>query len=313
MKGKELMSRTTKILSAIVAVLAGVYAIQKFTTKTSTTQTSRPFADLDTSKVTALNVNFGEDIRLQKVAGSWNVVSPILFPADPGQMSMVLTRLASNPSASIVADNLSDSSAYGLGGGAGSVSVSTSSGKSMTFRIGNATPDLNGTYISMEGEPEVFQLATNLRPLFGRSLTGWRDKRIFNIPVSDIASLDLALGDTLFHFTRNDTSWNVNGVSIPSVKAEGLAGDIVGAMATGFVDSTLSPSKVMLDYGITLLSREHLTGQIFKSAESEFSFGEMCISNSANNQIYTIAPTFPEYLVRELLAIKKAYLSRESS
>lgn len=307
------MSKTTKILIAVVVAFGVIFAIQHFTSSNSTMESSKPFEGIDTAKVNRVEVDFAKNIVVEREGGHWMITSPVKFAAAPGQMSLLLSRLASNPTATVVADNLSDSSSYGLGQDAPTFSFVSSGGKEIAMRVGNVTPDYNGCYIQLTGENEVLQLSTNLRSLVGQSLTSWRDKQIFNFAPSDIEDVDFALGDTLYHFFHRDTTWKVNGITVPEMTAHDIVESLVGSTALGFIDSTLPPSKVLLDYGITLNNRDHFAGQIFKSAGSEVTFGQLCLTNSANNQIYTVSSTLPETLLRSLRNLRKDYLTSKSS
>jgi Domain of unknown function (DUF4340) len=310
---RGLMNKTTKALIILLALLGGIYAIQSLTSRTSTAETVNPFNGIDTSRVNQIAVNFGREIAITKTGEHWMITSPLMFRADPEQVSLLLARIASNPSASVAADNLNDDAAYGLGNGAASAIIGTSDGKSLDLRIGKVTPDLDGCYIELGGEKKILQLSTNLRTLVGESLTDWRDKRIFDFRISDIEAVDFALGDTLYHFFHSDTTWQVNGVNIPAARAHEIIGSLVASNAIGFIDSTMTPSNVIVDYGITLGDKSHVAGQIFKSAESEISFGELCLSNSANNQVYTVSSSLPGNILEGLRALQKDYLSKESS
>ncbi len=307
------MNKTTKTLVVLIVILGGIYAIQRFTSKTSTTDTVKPFGGIDTSSINRVEVNLGREIVVEKIGGRWTITSPLRFPADPGQMSLLLTRIASNPSASVVADNPLDSTTYGLGAGAAYASFGMSNGKTIAMRIGDLTPDFNGCYVQLAGEDKILQLSTNLRTLMGQSLSNWRDRKVFHFGVSGIETIDFALGDTLYHFSHSDTSWQVNGIDVPEMKARDIVTSLLGTSAMGFIDSTVVPSSVIIDYGITLTDKEHIAGQIFKSAESEVSFGQLCLSNSANNQIYTVSSTLPATILEGLRELQAVYLTKERS
>lgn len=307
------MSKTTKILIALVVVFGAIYAIQRFTSKNSTTETSRPFAGIDTAKVSRVTVDFGKRIVVARTDSGWMITEPVRFPAAPGQMSLLLIRMASNPTATVVADNLTDSSAYGLGKGAAYASFVAVGGKKIAMRVGDVTPDYDGCYIQLVGSDKVLQLSTNIRPLVGQSLTSWRDKAIFHFGISDVEAADFALGDTLYHFLHRDTTWTVNDIEIPQTRARDIVETLLGSRAVGFIDSTVAPSKVIIDYGVTLNNRQHIAGQVYKSAGSEITTGQLCLSNSADNQIFTISSTLPQNLLRSLRDLRRTYLTKKSS
>ncbi len=306
------MSKTTKILIALVVVFGAIYAIQRFTSTNSTTESIRPFAGVDTAKVSRVTVDFGRKIKIQRTGDKWMLTEPVKFPAAPGQMSLLLLRIASNPSATVIADNLSDSSAYGLGKSAAYASF-VANGKKIAMRVGNVTPDFDGCYIQLAGSNKVLQLSTNIRSLVGQSLTNWRDKKIFHFGVSDIEVADFSLGDTLYHIFHRDTTWKVNNIAVPETRVRDLVGALIGSRAIGFIDSTVSPSKVLIDYGVTLKNRQRVTGQVYKSAGSEVTTGQLCLSNSADHQIFTISSTLPRTLLRGLRELRRTYLTKKRS
>ena len=313
------MSKSTKILVGALIILGVVYVIQLLTSTTSTTEKSKPFSSLDTAKIQQISVDFGKKIVLGKQESRWRIISPINFSADQGQVSLLLSRIASNPSASVVADNLSDSTAYGLGASAPFVSFQQSDNKTVSLRIGNLTPDFNGCYIQLAGENKVLELSTNIRTLAGQTLTNWRDKKVFDFNLQDVQTIDFAVEDTLYHFFHRDTVWQVNGVTVPEMDARDIAESLIGSMALDFVDSAVSHPKSLLEYGISLSNGKHFAGKIFELAESRPSSGsrpwsgQVCLSNSANNQIYVISSMLPDDLKQELREIRKDYLTKESS
>lgn len=307
------MSKTTKILVALVVVLGAIYAIQQITSSNSTTQNSHPFARIDTTKISQVTVDFSRKIVVHRYGSGWMITEPVKFPADPGQMSLLLTRIASNPAATVIADNLTDSLSYGLGKDAASAVFDEGNGKKLSLRIGNVTPDFDGCYVQLNGENKVLQLSTNIRSLVGQSLTNWRDKTIFHFGISDIEAVDFSVGDTLYHFFHRDTTWKVNSIAIPKMKAHDIVGALTGSSALGFIDTTAPPSKVLIDYGVTLNNRQRITGQIYKSAESEVSPGQLCLSNSADHQIFTVSSTLPQTLLRGLRELQLTYLTKKRS
>ncbi len=304
------MSKSTKILIGVLVVLGIIYAVQQVTSTTSTTQNSRPFAGIDTSKIVKISVDFGKRIVIAREGDRWTITSPVHFPASNGEVSLLLSRVASNPSATVVADNLSDSSAYGLRSTSPFLEFAEGNGKNISLRIGDVSPDFNGCYVRLGNEKQVLELSTNIRTLVGQSLSNWRDKKIFNFHESDIEAMDFALGDTLYHFFHRDTLWRVNGADVPEMRAHDLVESLVGTTALGFIDSTVNQSMDILDYGITLSNREHMTGKIFTLAEPKGSFKQTCLSNSANHQVYIVSSELPATLEQTLRAIHSDYLTK---
>ncbi len=307
------MSKSTKILTGILVVLGIIYAIQRVTSTNSTTQNSKPFADIDTAKIEMITIDFDKNIVFRKNNKAWEITSPVNFAAAPGQMSLLLSRLGSDPSATVVADDPADSVAYGLNPSSPLLRISETDGKTLSVRVGDVTSDFAGCYIQVGGGRKILELNTNLRILVGQSLSNWRDKKIFNIRASDISVADFALGDTLYHFFHRDTVWKVNGKDIPQSAAENIVSDLVGTSAIGFIDTTVNESQTQVDFGITLSNRDHITGKIFKLAESQGSLSQVCLVNSVNNQVYTVSSMLPDNLRKALRDIYTNYLISDRS
>lgn len=301
------MSKSTKILFGILIVLGVIYVVQRLKSTTSTTENARPFSGLDTSKVKQFSISSAKEIAFARQESRWVIVSPIHSPADQRQVSILLSRIASDPSASVVADNLSDSLAYGLGPASPTLLFQQNDGRTVSFRLGGATPDFDGCYIQIGGETKVLSLTTNIRTLADQTLTDWRDKKIFSFGLGDVQSVDFALEDTLYHFFHRDTVWQVNGTGIPTTKADAIIESLVNTMAIDFIDTAISNEKSLLSYGISLSDGERITGRIAKLAE------QTCISNSANNQTYVASPLLLDDLSQGLREIREDYLARKSS
>jgi len=316
------MSKSTKILAVLVIFLGIIYGIQKFTSSTSTTENLKPFSSIDTANIREILFDFGQQIVLDKEGSKWVINSPIHFSADEGQVSLFLSRITTNPSAFVVADNPSDSSSYGLGSTAGLVGIQESNGKNITCRVGNVTPDFNGCYVQIDGKSKILDLSSNLRTLAAQSLTNWRDKNIFPFHLDDLQVVDFSLSDTLYHFLHRDTAWQMNGTAIPASKAESIIGSFIGMTATDFIDSTISREKELFDYGISLASGIRVTGKVMSLESPEKlsgkgkasgqipSMAQTCISSSANNQTYVISSFLPNNLEGELRGMGKEFLAK---
>jgi Domain of unknown function (DUF4340) len=249
------VKKSTKILIVVLVLLGIVYVIQRLTFTTSTTENSKPFSRLDTSKVNQISIKGtpdGRELVIRRESRGWFIVNPIRFPASRSQVNLLLAAIAENPSASVVADNLSDSLAYGLDANAPSLNVSENIQKGISLRVGNVTPDFDGCYVEIDRNGKILDLTKNIRTYVAQSLTEWRDKRIFDFTIDEVQTADFSLGDTLYHFIHVDTSWQVNGKEIPAIKADNVIGDFIGTMAMGFIDTSLSMEKSPMDYGFSI-------------------------------------------------------------
>ncbi|MGO9481231.1 MAG: hypothetical protein ACLP05_05565 [Candidatus Kryptoniota bacterium] len=163
-----------------------------------------------------------------------------------------------------------------------------------------------------EGKSKILDLNSNIRTLAAESLTDWRDKNIFPFHLDDIRAVDFAISDTLYHFFHRDTTWQLNGNNMVPWKAEDILGSFIGMNALGFIDSSISGQTELLDYGISFVDGSRMTGKVMKLTVSGLAGQQVCISNSANNQIYIISSVLPDNLERGLREIKRSYSTKKS-
>ncbi|HUI30887.1 MAG TPA: DUF4340 domain-containing protein [Candidatus Acidoferrales bacterium] len=301
------MKKSTKILIGLLVLLGIAYAIQRLTFSTSTTENSNPFSNIDTSKVNQISIlSDGREIVIVRESRGWFLTNPLHFPANLTEVNLLLDAVAANPSASVVADNLTDSVAYGLGAGAPTIKISENIQKEVSLRVGNITPDFDGCYVEVNGNKKILDLSKNIRTYAGEQVASWRDKRIFDFSLDEIQAADFALGDTLYHFFHRDTLWQVNGNNVPLAKIQDVVGNFVGTMAIDFVDTSLTEEKPLVDYGFSLSDGTRVAGKVTKSGDQTYA------SNSSLNQNYIIGSTISENLIRGLREIGRDYLHKET-
>lgn len=303
------MKKSTKILLGALVLLGVIYAIQRVTYTTSTTENSNPFSKLDTSKVDKISISgmsAGKDIVIVRESHGWFITNPLHFSANRSQVNLLLSAIASNPSASVVADNLTDSLAYGLSANAPVLTVSENNQKEISLRIGNVTPDFDGCYVEIKGANKILDLTKNVRTYVAQSLSNWRDKQIFDFTLENVQAADFAIGDTLYHFLHRDTLWQVDGQDVPLTKIQDLIGDFVGTTSIDFVDTSLSDEKPLVDFEFSLANGMREAGKVTRLA------GQTLISNSANGQTYVIGSLIADNLERGLREIYQDYLNKET-
>ena len=301
------MKKSTKILIGLLVLFAAVYAVERLTYTSSTIENSNPFSKIDTSKVSRIAISFppgGKEIVIEKESRGWFIVNPLRFPADESEINLLLSSVGSNPKASVVADNLSDSLSYGLNSAAPTLRISENIQKEISLRIGDATPDFDGCYVELVGNNKILNLSRNIRTYAAEALTDWRDKRIFDFRFADISAADFAFGDTLVHFLHRDTIWQINGNNIPVQRVHDVIGDFIGTRAMNFVDSSYSGAKSVVDYGFSLVNGGRVAGRVMRLAD------QTLVSNSSNGQTYVIGSLTSDNLERGLKGISKDYLNK---
>ena len=310
MKIKMKLKKSTKILVGAIILFGVIYAIQRLSFTTSTTENANPFAKLDTSKINRISITgaVGErEIIIARESRGWFIVSPIRFEADRSEINLLLSAIAGNPPASVVADNLSDSLAYGLGEDAPSLGISENIQNGISLRVGSVTPDFDGCYIELKGSTRILDLTKNIRTYVSQSLTNWRDRAIFEFRLEDIREAIFNLGDTTYHFTHVDTGWQMERVNIPAARIREVIGDFMGTMALSFVDTALSMEKSSMDYEFIIANGSRQSGKLMKESDQTY------VSNSANDQTYVAGSLILDNLERGLREISRDFLKNGNS
>ena len=290
------MSKSTKIILIVLLVLAGIYALQQITSHTSTTESRKLFASIDTSKVDSILINQENVISLARTAVGWKISRPVDYPADAGAVNLLLSKFNSSIKGIVVAEHLSDTTAYGLGGKAVTLSLAGKSGKIIEMLVGNATPDFSGCYVKVKGYPQVFEIPENLRSAILRTVNEWRSKQIFSFSFSDIKAGNFSIGDTLYQFVRIDTTWQLNKRKVSNEVVEGIFTELIGLSAIDFVDSlTGIDHKPSIEYSIALNNNANVSGEIFRTSTNT------CLTSSASRTTFVISPSFIDSFKNELI------------
>ncbi|MGC8652750.1 MAG: DUF4340 domain-containing protein [Candidatus Kryptoniota bacterium] len=281
------MSKSTKIILIILLVLAAIYAIQRLTGRTSTTESKKLFTAVDTSKVDSIFIKEKATILLARTSDGWQILTPINYPADEGAINLFLSKLDPSMKATIVADHLTDSYAYGLDSGAVNLSLRGKSGKILEMLVGNSTPDFTGCYIQVKGYPQVFEIPENLRSVILKTVTEWRSKQIFRFSFRDIKAGNFSIGDTLYQFVKIDTAWHLNKRKVSNELVENIFSQLTGLSAIDFVDSSISnDNRPLIEYSISLNNNNNVSGKVFKTSANTI------LTVSTSQTEFVISPTF---------------------
>jgi len=130
------------------------------------------FIDIPSEEMVRIEMIFpGQELVLEKDGETWNLVRP-RFDTVQAAVDAAVSGVSGVGSSTIVEENVSDWSVYGLGPEAGHTTVTSSSGKKETVVVGDRTPTGSGYYARVEGNPNAYMMYTrsaeNLIPLADR-------------------------------------------------------------------------------------------------------------------------------------------------
>jgi hypothetical protein len=160
------------------------------------------------------------DVHLVRGNGAWNLVAPIQAPADPDQVTGLVSQLSSAKREEVVVDHDADLHEFGLDSPTGAVTfhMSSPTAKPLALFFGSKNPTGAFAYAMVDGKPEVFLVTLGLKNAALKDAADLRDKKVWAFDVSQVQSVD-APGVKL---KRDKGIWSVTGPG-PAEPAKGQA------------------------------------------------------------------------------------------
>lgn len=212
-------ARNVVLILMFGSLLYGAYYLYR-------SQTIKPLqADLitiDTALISQLRIHPRDEseqaIQLQREENDWIASNgQVHLRALPTPVEAILKNLIKITTIDIAAKEEDAWLKYGLSRGQGTrVEVYEGNEKVEDFWVGNTVPDSTGadslSFIRIHQEQEVYVVRGLRSWPFRQSFLQFRPKELLKIPeATPIDSFAYQLPDTLFLFSKTDTSWNCNG------------------------------------------------------------------------------------------------------
>lgn len=234
--------RNTLILLVVVVAAGAVLYLD--TTRWSVNRSeekaeaSRLFPGLTAKEVDAfeLRTRDGQDVRVERHEGSWQIVKPISFPAD----AMTADGIASNAAemtSKAVYEKHEKLSEYGLDE---PPTLRFWAGKkAYALRIGDKSPVGGDTYVTDDGAKKVFAVESYRVTPMQKSLKDLRDPRVLVFDRAAVKTIDASWPGAGVTLERKGEGWRL--VKPISAKAdadtiESLLSNLTFLRADGFVD-----------------------------------------------------------------------------
>jgi hypothetical protein len=179
-----------------------------------------PGASEDALSEIQLRKQGNADVHLVRSRGAWSLAAPIQAPADPDQVTGLVSQLSSAKRDEIVVDHDADLHEFGLDSPTGAVTfrLSSPTAKPLVLFFGSNNPTGGFAYGMVDGKPEVFLVTLGLKNSALKTAADLRDKKIWAFDVAQVQAVD-APGAKL---KRDKGIWSVTGPG-PSEPAKGQA------------------------------------------------------------------------------------------
>ncbi|MBU0899881.1 DUF4340 domain-containing protein [bacterium] len=151
------------------------------------------FPNLEVAEISKITILTKEDkVILEKKANKWLVTTSLNYPANPQQVKDLIDKIKHLSSKNVVSINPKKKAFYGLDKDYLEVRVSKAKDKDIScFFIGQNALDFYSTYIQKKDSQEVILINEDLRGIFNKGNTYWRDRTILSFNPWEVDQLIL--------------------------------------------------------------------------------------------------------------------------
>ena len=209
-------SKTLIIILGVLVLLGGGYYGSTIWKKKKAAPDSAPYTppaelgNLDSSELVRIE---GPGITVEKKDGAWELsylesgIPPGGIELDQSQVMYMTFSLAKVWAESIVEEEPKDLSVYGLGSSASRTSVTDSSGRKVTYLLGDMTPSRTNYYMMEEGDPKVYSVSAYAAKYMRFFLDSIRNKILFPaFDLQELTRLKIELPNTKIELVTAETS-----------------------------------------------------------------------------------------------------------
>lgn len=191
-------------LTAIMAMLGIIALFARLTEGDRGEREIKTVISIDEQDVTRIELTeAGETITLEPNGESWQLTTPVTYPADQTYVTALLSNLEALEVDGTASRNQERQSEFQVTPELGlQVRISENDGDQTVFYLGKSpTGRSSSNYLRLEGENEVYTTRSNIRINFDREVNVWRDRQI--------ASVDLAGITDVERFVSQESAWNI--------------------------------------------------------------------------------------------------------
>jgi hypothetical protein len=198
----------------LAALSAGVWWAKKHPQSASSTTASNTvkLVNIPADQLQQIDIkkNDGTGIDLKRTNGKWQIIAPATVSADQDAVSGLTSALAPLNADSVVAENGSAGSQYGLNNPSLTVTLNLKNGKKDTVKFGDDAPAGSLVYAKADSDPKIYAVSSSVKSSFDKSVNDLRDKRLLTFNSEKLTSIELTTkkGDLTFG-KNNQGDWQI--------------------------------------------------------------------------------------------------------
>ena len=200
----------------------------------------------------------GEEQVLEKISGEWKVPKHDFYPADPEEVEALLSRVEGFKRDNISSTNPEKRSVFKVDESGIEVKLFGEAEAALThFFVGKIGPEFVTTFIRKADSNEVIKAGGNLKFIFDKSDSTWRDRVIFKFDPENAVGIRLQLPDETISMVKEGGDWKITEPEeAPAIKAEvdSILEVFSSFEANEFEDEIKDPKEFELDNPKTVIS-----------------------------------------------------------
>jgi hypothetical protein len=298
----------TKSLVVALGVFAVLLGAWFFTRKSHVAEGIKSFdwPTLKAEQIQAIEVSGSHQARLERTASGWTVAAPASpetkHKADEGQVKALLDALTTFKATTLVSERSTKHAEYEVDTAKGTqVKVTTADGRTFELVLGKAGRS-GGVYVRRGGADAVFLSSSGLSWQVRKDVTGWRDKALATVPLSELVRVTVTHADGhTFSIKSAEGTWSLEGAApkdfrFDSSLAQRLVSQLTALQAQGFLAAeTFDVSKA-----VRLRLEKKDGGALTVTLGEKRADGSWPVSIEGNPEVATLSAWVGEQLARRL-------------
>jgi hypothetical protein len=197
----------------ILVLLVALYFLVEHRESSMTAPKSvENFLGVDTSQVDKITIGrLGSATTLTRASGNWYVMEGEEHRiADPNAAQQLIDMVGGMKVGNVISDNPENQIKFQVDTLTG-FTVSLYSGDNLLSAVViGKMADYMHTYVRLRAENNVYIADGMMSQLFNRAPSDWRDKTIFDLPITQVQSVEFKFGDEHYRIMRTDTVWSLS-------------------------------------------------------------------------------------------------------
>ena len=204
----------------------------------------------------------GERTVLKKANDAWRLAEPIAVKADDGEVTGIVTNLASLEIQRVVEENATDLAQFGLAAPRIEVGFKTA-GQAAASRL--LLGDTNATggeiYAKLPASARVFLVSSFLESTFNKGTFDLRDKTVLAFDRAAVDALEVVTKDVRLAFAKTGEAWALTS-PVAARADQGQVQGAIGSLQTLAMKSIAAPDAAEKDLAKYGLDKPELTATV---------------------------------------------------